>query len=248
MNNGTYTNITLLNGLVHKKIMPNSIAEKKILELIGKDNITPYINRIKGIVKLPNLCYYNDENEEIVQDFIDLPNIDEYLSKVDIFNDNVVKIFENLTKIYSNVKKCKDVTIDFNLLNFLVGKDELIYVDVVPPLFKNDIKKINKKEFESQKQLFLNYELQLKSMICYFLQPFIIKNESKQNLKLLYLKLKDILKTCGVADDLSKKFNHIFSYRFEILIEYLFDKETENFSTRFMEIDIKNDLNKYKGC
>lgn len=247
MKKGTYTSIDIRDDVVIKRISPNSSAEQKIYEILNSNNdILAYIEKIKGLVKLPKVCYYNNENK-IVQTFVEGLNVDEFLSSINIDNEFILDVFERLVKIYCNIKTQNEVTIDFNLFNFILA-EELIYVDVVPPLFKEKLKNITISEFESQKQLFLNFELQLKSMICYFLQPFICNNYSAKEICVLYEKMLEILSRFDVLKDLDVKFEHIFEYRFNLLMNYLYDnKSVTNFKQKFLSIDIKNDLNMYKG-
>lgn len=238
---GTYTKTKIKNGLIFKKIKPNSKAEKIIWnKLIENVDVNQYIKDISNYINIPSVCVY--EKSQVKQSFIFGLNIDEYLMKIDIKNDRVLKVFEELVKIYKNIRTNNTLTIDFNLMNFIVDKDDkIIYIDVTPPLYLKNIKTLDDR-FKSQRELFLNKPLQLISFVMYFIMPFILKKNLKSQIKILFKKMLDIMKKLDVIADFSKKYDHIFYKRKELFLEYL-NRNIDNFDKKFVSFDIKNDLN-----
>ena len=160
-----------------------------------------------------------------------------------ISSDSIMQVYNQLLKIYKKIKQDNEITIDFNLFNFIVrdnGKN-LVFVDVTPPLYLDNVNKLDDR-FKSQKDLFTNKPLQLISFSMYFMMPFIIKDTPKEELKMLYLKMLVQLKKNGLMQDYNQQYDHIFCERKQLFENYL-NSDIDNFKQQFLSFDIKNDLN-----
>ena len=215
---GSYTKSYKENNFIYKELNLYGITEKKIFKSLCHtdpiESIYTYYYELLNIdfkvAKIHDIYYNNDGNLIIKQEWIEGITLEKYLddnSKLYFINRDITQVTEIFKKIIHNniyLYSCnKDIRIDWNLRNFIIYENDLVIVDVVPPIYVSKLPKNNDFYMSILINLYVSTVTQIISILSYCVKPyitnseFLLESDRKLLLKTLYDELeKIILESC----------------------------------------------------
>ena len=208
MKTGSFNKVILLNHIVIKIENINSNFASNIKTTVDSLNYKKYYRDLKmiGINVAPlfinlNIFYKNIQIVKKVkgvtlQQFMENPNVK--------IKEKIKKI-ENLLLIYKKTLN-EDVCIDLNMQNFIISKNDLVYIDFIPSIYKSKIKKLN--HISNYLESYLEVNLAMCGLINYVLRSMLYLDR-KRLIEVFMILISLINKTFGIEIDFRKNENCI---------------------------------------
>ena len=112
------------------------------------------------------------------------------MEKKDVSIDDKLNCYKKLLIIYKKTLS-SDAALDLNMKNFIIKNGNLVYVDLVPSIYKSKLSQENI-DNDEYKNYYLNKNLAIANVTNYFLRS--IAYLPKEELKIILLKVKIIVK------------------------------------------------------
>lgn len=119
-------------------------------------------------------------------------SLSEYMEDKNIPVDNKIEKLKKLLIIYKKTLD-EDVALDLNMQNFIISGDKLVYIDLIPSIYKSKIPKENI-ENDEYKNYYLNNNLAIANLVNYFLRSllYVSKDELKRILNVINVIVKEL--------------------------------------------------------
>lgn len=239
---GTYTDININSNTLIKTVYYNNLnsTQQEVLKIINFDykDLLIYqeyllkfnfpfekiydLKKLNGAVEFKQKFLYPAKNiDELLFDYFKTTIID---------YNKVFVLFKRVMELWKLSHSQREVFVDFNLRNFIVYNENIILVDLFPPLIASKIDMPTTAGVRNQIELWLDDYINVASMMCYFLQPLIINNKPCKNLKPILNKLlQEMLNIFTKVTKIDrvklisylKESNHVFAKRFLLLYNNL---------------------------
>ena len=218
MESGTFNhNKKVLNLII--KYSKNSELSKLILEEMSSRTIKEYIKDINDCgVKTANvLSQFNINGTNIIiETYITGMTIDQILKTNSIQKLDVLK---KLLQIYSKVSQNDNLCLDWNLKNFIYHNQELYYIDFVPCIYKDKLKKSSSEVLKDYIDTYLDSNITLLGIYYYILKT-LLNSMSKEELLSFSLELNKLFnEELNIALDFNT--SHEYGKCIEKIYEYL---------------------------
>lgn len=228
MENGTFNSLNKIGKVVIKISKANDELTKQVMKEMNSRSVKEYARDINMIGINTGKVYlnFNIFNRTIIlQEFIKGKTVQEVLLDSAISNDEKLDVYNRFLQIYTKLKEQNNLCLDWNMKNFIVGENEIYYIDFVPSLYKDKIKSSTSTNLFQYKESYLNDKVQISGILGYAIMPFL-KTESKENASCIYLKLKQLSEVASgiILDDISS--NHVYIYKLKKIEEYLYSDMT----------------------
>lgn len=125
-----------------------------------------------------------------IQEYISGESLASYMEKKDVSIDDKLNCYKKLLIIYKKTLS-SDAALDLNMKNFIIKNGNLVYVDLVPSIYKSKLSQENI-DNDEYKNYYLNKNLAIANVTNYFLRS--IAYLPKEELKIILLKVKIIVK------------------------------------------------------
>lgn len=189
--NGSFNKVIIIKNKVLKiENVVNSYSQN-ILNSLDSNHKTYYEDLKKIDIDVAKL--YLDKkifgkNIEI-QEYIPGKTLASYMEDNNVSIGDKLDCYKKLLIIYKKTLS-SDVALDLNMKNFVMAGDRLIYIDMIPSIYKSKIPKDNI-ESDEYKNYYLNSNLAIANVSNYFLRSIIYL--PKENLKEVLIKMKTIV-------------------------------------------------------
>lgn len=193
---GSFNKVILLNYIVIKIENINSDFANNIKNMVDSMDYKTYYHNLKKIGINVAPLYFNlsifGKNVQIVK-MIKGMTMQQFMENQDVKVEEKVKKIKCLLLIYKKTLK-DDVCIDLNMQNFIILKNNLVYIDFIPALYKSNIKKLN--HISDYLKSYLDVNLAMCNLINYILRS------------MLYLDRNNLTKVfCDVSSIINEIFN-----------------------------------------
>jgi len=184
MKRGSFNKIYKFGNLVVKiDADKDKFSNLIIKEMDNKSYIKYQKDLNKSGVKTSKIYFYTTFPKTIlIEENIKGNNLQDIMIDTNINVKEKLILIKKLLLIYKKVEN-SNVCIDCNLKNFILNNDELIYIDFVPSLYKDKIKKVENPTLNNYKDLYINKNKQLVSIMNYILKSLMYL--AKGDLKLI---------------------------------------------------------------
>ena len=193
--NGSFNKILIIKNKVFKIEKVVDLYSHNILVNIDSDHKKYYEDLKKIKIDVAKLYFDKKifgKNVE-VQEYIKGINLSHYMENRNIPVDEKINMLKKLLIIYKKTIN-EDVSLDLNMKNFIISENKLIYIDLVPAIYKSLLPKddIEKDEYINY---YLNINLAIANIINYFLRSLIYlpKYKLKKILKKVKIMIKELL-------------------------------------------------------
>lgn len=193
--NGSFNKILIIRNKVFKIEKVVDSYSHNVLANIDSDHKKYYEDLKKIEIDVAKLYYDKKifgKNVE-VQEYIKGINLSHYMENKKIPIEKKINMLKKLLIIYKKTIN-EDVSLDLNMKNFIISKNKLIYIDLVPAIYKSLLPKddIEKDEYINY---YLNINLAIANIINYFLRSLIYlpKYKLKEILKKVKIMIKELL-------------------------------------------------------
>ncbi|MGM9877091.1 MAG: hypothetical protein ACI33S_00425 [Bacilli bacterium] len=201
--NGSFNKILIIKNKVFKIEKVVDSYSYNILANTDSDHKKYYEDLKKIEIDVAKLYFDKKifgKNVE-VQEYIKGINLSHYMENKNISVEEKINMLKKLLIIYKKTIN-EDVSLDLNMKNFIISENKLIYIDLVPAIYKSLLPKddIEKDEYINY---YLNINLAIANIINYFLRSIIYlpKYKLKEILKKVKIMIKELL---DVNLDMSK--------------------------------------------
>ena len=212
--NGSFNKIIVIKNKVFKIENIDDLYSKNILSNFSHNSKTYYEDLKKLGINVARLYFDKKifgKNIEI-QEYIPGESLALYMEDKKVPINDKLDYYEKLLIIYRKTLS-SDVALDLNMKNFIISNGDLIYVDLVPSIYKSKLSKENV-ENDEYKNYYLNNNLAIANVTNYFLRSIVYL--PKEELRIVLLKLKVIVKELFDFElDLSK------NKKSNLFIEYI---------------------------
>ena len=212
--NGSFNKIIVIKNKVFKIENVDDLYSKNILSNFSHNSKTYYEDLKKLGINVARLYFDKKifgKNIEI-QEYIPGESLALYMEDKKVPINDKLDYYEKLLIIYRKTLS-SDVALDLNMKNFIISNGDLIYVDLVPSIYKSKLSKENV-ENDEYKNYYLNNNLAIANVTNYFLRSIVYL--PKEELRIILLKLKVIVKELFDFElDLSK------NKKSNLFIEYI---------------------------
>ena len=213
MYRGSINKIIILNNIVIKIECINDLYTKNIV-LSLDNNHKKYYDDLKKLKIDVAKLYYDKKIFGInfqIQEYIKGKTLASLMKDKKVLINKKIYYFKELLFIYRKTL-ISDISIDLNMKNFIIKDDKLIYVDLIPSIYKSKISNKNV-ENDEYKNYYLNTNLAICNLINYFFRSVIYLSK-EELIDLLNVLKKIVFKTLKIRLDLSKnkKSNLIYEY------------------------------------
>lgn len=192
MMNGSFNKIIVIKNKVFKIENIDDLYSKNILSNFGHNSKTYYEDLKKLGINVARLYFDKKifgKNIEI-QEYIPGESLASYIENKEVPINDKLNYYKKLLIIYKKTLS-SDVALDLNMRNFIISNGNLVYVDLVPSIYKSKLSKENV-ENDEYKNYYLNNNLAIANVTNYFLRSIVYL--PKEELRLILLKLKVIVK------------------------------------------------------
>ena len=193
--NGSVNKILIIRNKVFKIEKVVDSYSHNVLANIDSDHKKYYEDLKKIKIDVAKLYYDKKifgKNVE-VQESIKGINLSHYMDNKKIPIEKKIIMLKKLLIIYKKTIN-EDVSLDLNMKNFIISENKLIYIDLVPAIYKSLLPKddIEKDEYINY---YLNINLAIANIINYFLRSIIYlpKYKLKEILKKVKIMIKELL-------------------------------------------------------
>ena len=193
--NGSFNKILIIRNKVFKIEKVVDSYSHNVLANIDSDHKKYYEDLKKIEIDVAKLYYDKKifgKNVE-VQEYIKGINLSHYMENKKISIEKKINMLKKLLIIYKKTIN-EDVSLDLNMKNFIISENKLIYIDLVPAIYKSLLPKddIEKDEYINY---YLNINLAIANIINYFLRSLIYlpKYKLKEILKKVKIMIKELL-------------------------------------------------------
>ena len=193
--NGSFNKILIIRNKVFKIEKVVDSYSHNVLANIDSDHKKYYEDLKKIKIDVAKLYYDKKifgKNVE-VQESIKGINLSHYMDNKKIPIEKKINMLKKLLIIYKKTIN-EDVSLDLNMKNFIISENKLIYIDLVPAIYKSLVPKddIEKDEYINY---YLNINLAIANIINYFLRSIIYlpKYKLKEILKKVKIMIKELL-------------------------------------------------------
>lgn len=193
--NGSFNKILIIRNKVFKIEKVVDSYSHNVLANIDSDHKKYYEDLKKIKIDVAKLYYDKKifgKNVE-VQEYIKGINLSHYMENKKIPIEKKINMLKKLLIIYKKTIN-EDVSLDLNMKNFIISENKLIYIDLVPAIYKSLLPKddIEKDEYINY---YLNINLAIANIINYFLRSIIYlpKYKLKEILKKVKIMIKELL-------------------------------------------------------
>lgn len=193
--NGSFNKILIIRNKVFKIEKVVDSYSHNVLANIDSDHKKYYEDLKKIEIDVAKLYYDKKifgKNVE-VQEYIKGINLSHYMENKKIPIEKKINMLKKLLIIYKKTIN-EDVSLDLNMKNFIISENKLIYIDLVPAIYKSLLPKddIEKDEYINY---YLNINLAIANIINYFLRSLIYlpKYKLKEILKKVKIMIKELL-------------------------------------------------------
>ena len=190
--NGSFNKIIVIKNKVFKIENVDDLYSKNILSNFSHNSKTYYEDLKKLGINVARLYFDKKifgKNIEI-QEYIPGESLALYMEDKKVPINDKLDYYEKLLIIYRKTLS-SDVALDLNMKNFIISNGDLIYVDLVPSIYKSKLSKENV-ENDEYKNYYLNNNLAIANVTNYFLRSIVYL--PKEELRIILLKLKVIVK------------------------------------------------------
>ena len=192
--NGSFNKIIVIKNKVFKIENVDDLYSKNILSNFSHNSKTYYEDLKKLGINVARLYFDKKifgKNIEI-QEYIPGESLALYMEDKKVPINDKLDYYEKLLIIYRKTLS-SDVALDLNMKNFIISNGDLIYVDLVPSIYKSKLSKENV-ENDEYKNYYLNNNLAIANVTNYFLRSIVYL--PKEELRIILLKLRLLLKNC----------------------------------------------------
>ena len=193
--NGSFNKILIIRNKVFKIEKVVDSYSHNVLANIDSDHKKYYEDLKKIKIDVAKLYYDKKifgKNVE-VQEYIKGINLSHYMENKKTPIKKKINMLKKLLIIYKKTIN-EDVSLDLNMKNFIISENKLIYIDLVPAIYKSLLPKddIEKDEYINY---YLNINLAIANIINYFLRSIIYlpKYKLKEILKKVKIMIKELL-------------------------------------------------------
>lgn len=193
--NGSFNKILIIRNKVFKIEKVVDSYSHNVLANIDSDHKKYYEDLKKIKIDVAKLYYDKKifgKNVE-VQEYIKGINLSHYMENKKIPIEKKINMLKKLLIIYKKTIN-EDISLDLNMKNFIISENKLIYIDLVPAIYKSLLPKddIEKDEYINY---YLNINLAIANIINYFLRSIIYlpKYKLKEILKKVKIMIKELL-------------------------------------------------------
>lgn len=183
MKRGSFNKIYKLGNLVIKIDTEKDSFSKIVMDEMDSKKYIRYEKDLnKCGIKTSKLYFYTTFPKTIlIEKNIHGKTLQEIMNDKDVSIKDKLILIKKLLLIYKQTEN-SNVCIDCNLKNFILNKNDLVYIDFVPSLYKDKIIKSDNKRIEDYKKIYLSSNLQLISIMNYVLKSLIYlkKDELKE--------------------------------------------------------------------
>ena len=168
--NGSFNKIIVIKNKVFKIENVNDLYSKNILSNFSHNSKTYYEDLKKLGINVARLYFDKKifgKNIEI-QEYIPGESLALYMEDKKVPINDKLDYYEKLLIIYRKTLS-SDVALDLNMKNFIISNGDLIYVDLVPSIYKSKLSKENV-ENDEYKNYYLNNNLAIANVTNYFLE------------------------------------------------------------------------------
>lgn len=173
MKRGSFNKIYKLGNLVIKIDTDKDKFSNLVIKEMDSKKYIKYKKDLSKIgIKTSKIYFYTTFPKTIlIEQNINGDNLQDIISDKNISLKDKLILIKKLLLIYKKIYK-EDVCIDCNLKNFILNNNELIYIDFVPSLYKSKIKDVNNPILNDYRDLYINSNIQLISILNYILKSF----------------------------------------------------------------------------
>lgn len=153
MKQGTFNRIFKIGNFIVKLSKEHSSVSREIA-MMGSDDIKKYEKDINSVGVNTSKVYLHlklKNKSLILQEYINGYTLQEYFESLEISILDKLKIFRELIVLYGKTMHNDNLCLDWNLKNFIISKGSIYYIDYVPALYKDKIKKLKSKRLEQYK-------------------------------------------------------------------------------------------------
>lgn len=198
MRRGSFNKIYKIGNLIIKlDTDKDSFANLVIKEMDSKKYIKYQKDLNKCGIRTSKIYFYTTFPKTIlIEKNIEGYNLQEIMNNQEVKIQEKLILIKELLLIYKKVEN-SNICIDCNLKNFILNNNELIYIDFVPSLYKDKIEQVNNSKINDYKELYINSNIQLLSIINYILKSllYLPKDQLKQIKDEIIIYVEEIFKT-----------------------------------------------------
>lgn len=241
MKQGSFNKIFKVGSLIIKISKEHSSITKEIAKM-GSEDIKKYEKDIRETGVDTSKVYLNLKMKDkilILQKYIDGLTLQDFFEKEDLSNILKLKIFKELILLYNKTKVNDNLCLDWNLKNFIIYDNKIVYIDYVPALYKDKIENIRHDRLEQYIQSYLDRKIQLAGIISYAIVPFF--KEDKKELSKIFYSMITIIKEILNIDlvDIANN-DHVYLKKMEIINNYLnSEQEYDSFLEDYKSISMQ---------
>lgn len=208
--NGSFNKIIVINNKVIKVQSIVDEYSKKMHEEIDSKNYMKYFQDLKNNdIDVAKLFYSSNYfGKEIqIQEYIHGILLQEYMEDRENKISEKIELLCKLISIYMRTQNT-DICLDLNMKNFILKNDKLVYIDLMPALYKSYI---NKNDSNPFKDNYVNPNYVMANLSIYFLRTILYLNKEEIN------KVKEDLKS--IIEEITKISLDFNIYKKGILLE-----------------------------
>lgn len=233
---GSFNKIYKLGNLIIKiDTDKDKFSNLIIKEMDSKKYIKYKKDLNKSGIKTSKIYFYITFPKTIlVEQNIKGENLQDIMNNQNIKLKDKLILIKKLLLIYKKIYK-ENVCIDCNLKNFILNNDELVYIDFVPSLYKRKIKKVNNNILNDYKELYINSNIQLISILNYILKSlmYLPKGDLKEIKELIINYIESEFNINIFIDS-----NNVVIKKNKLLDRYIYgDMNKEKFNLEYQKIN-----------
>ena len=225
MEGGLFNNVKKIGNFIIKISKKDSGISNQIIKEMSYGTEKEYAININNVGIKTAKVYFSFplfHYHVSVQKYIAGQTVQEILNDKNIPIKEKLHVFEKYIDIYTMSQVNDNLCLDWNMKNFIYKEDEIYYVDLVPCLYKDIIKKSTSNNLLQYKESYLNKNIQIAGILGYTIMPFI-KYKSKEEVKEIYQKINDILyqKLKFSLNSMDYHLQHVYLYKLIQIDDYL---------------------------